>query len=146
MIRTVLTAATLTLAALLAQAQAQAQAPQGVPVPGPVLGSGKASAPAKAPAARPGAFREIRWDELVPKDWDPMKGISDPNLGMLGDTDPKVMEMMRRMREAWDNAPTVARLDGAAIKLPGYLVPLDESKAGIAEFLLVPYFLSLIHI
>ena len=54
MIRTVLTAATLTLAALLAQAQAQAQAPQGVPVPGPVLGSGKASAPAwpQAPSAR----------------------------------------------------------------------------------------------
>ena len=97
------------------------------------------------PAVAAGAHVEIKWDDLVPKDWDPMKGISDPNLGMLGDTDPKVMEMMRRMREAWDNAPTVARLDGAAIKLPGYLVPLDESKAGIAEFLLVPYFGACIH-
>jgi len=101
------------------------------------------------PAARPGAgpHVEIKWDDLVPKGWDPMKGVAgDPaSMGMLSDADPKVIEMMRRLREAWDNAPTVAALDGAAIKLPGYLVPLDESKAGIAEFLLVPYFGACIH-
>lgn len=99
------------------------------------------------PAARPaGTHVEIKWDDLVPKGWDPMKGIGiDPNVGMLNDADPKVIEMMRKLREAWDNAPTVPALDGASIKLPGYLVPLDESKAGIAEFLLVPYFGACIH-
>ena len=104
------------------------------------------SSPAK-PAARPtGTHVEIKWDDLVPKGWDPMKGLGlDPNVGMLNDADPKVQDLMRRLREVWDNAPVVTALDGASIKLPGYLVPLDESKAGLAEFLLVPYFGACIH-
>ncbi|MBI3368016.1 MAG: DUF3299 domain-containing protein, partial [Burkholderiales bacterium] len=85
-------------------------------------------------------------DDLVPKDWDPMKGIKDRNLfGALNDSDPKTQAMLQQMRESWDNAPTVAALEGTLIKLPGYLVPLDESKAGITEFLLVPYFGACIH-
>ena len=145
MIRTVLTAATLTLAALLAQAQAQAQAPQGVPVPGPVLGSGKASAPAKAPAARPGTFREIRWDELVPKDWDPMKELKGLDLGNLSDADPRATEMLKQLRKVWDNAPANPALDGQAVRIPGYVVPLEETADGLKEFLLVPYFGACIH-
>jgi hypothetical protein len=74
-----------------------------------------------------------------------MKGFRDRNIGALNDADPKVADLMQQMREAWDNAPTEPRLDGAAIKLPGYLVPLDESKAGISEFLLVPYFGACVH-
>jgi hypothetical protein len=96
-------------------------------------------------ASKPGGYTEIRWDDLVPKGWDPMKGFQQPNLGALNDGDPKAADMMKKMREAWDNAPAEASLDGAAIKLPGYLVPLDESKAGITEFLLVPYFGACIH-
>ena len=145
MIRTVLTAATLTLAALLAQAQAQAQAPQGVPVPGPVLGGGKASAPAKAPAARPGAFREIRWDELVPKDWDPMKDFKGLQLAGLSDADPRATEMLKKMRQVWDNAPANPALDGKAVRIPGYVVPLEEGPEGPKEFLLVPYFGACVH-
>lgn len=108
---------------------------------------GQTSSPAKPAPPRPaGTHVEIKWDDLVPKGWDPMKGIgTDPNVGMLSDADPKVLDMMRRLREAWDNAPTVPALDGASIKLPGYLVPLDETKAGLTEFLLVPYFGACIH-
>ena len=109
------------------------------------LGAKAQPSPPK-PAARPaGTHVEIKWDDLVPKGWDPMKGITDPNVGMMNDSDPKVMEMMRKLREAWDNAPIVPALDGASVKLPGYLVPLDESKQGLAEFLLVPYFGACIH-
>lgn len=97
------------------------------------------------PASKPGGYTELRWDDLVPKGWDPMKGFRDRNVGALNDADPKVADMMRQMREAWDNAPTEPSLDGAAIKLPGYLVPLDESKSGITEFLLVPYFGACVH-
>ena len=47
---------------------------------------------------------------------------------------------MAQMREVWDNAPTEPQLDNTAVKLPGYLVPLEEVAAGHTEFLLVPYF------
>jgi hypothetical protein len=101
---------------------------------------------AKLPA-KGGEPVELKWDDLVPKGWDPMKGLpaNAGNLAILGDGDPKAQDMYNKLRDAWDNAPTVAALDGAAIKLPGYLVPLDESKAGITEFLLVPYFGACIH-
>ncbi len=111
-----------------------------LPLAGPALAQ---TAPAKA---APGAPVEIRWDDLVPKGWDPMKGIPNTTaMGLLNDGDPKAQDMLNKLREAWDNAPTVAALDGTAVKLPGYLVPLDESKVGITEFLLVPYFGACIH-
>jgi hypothetical protein len=97
------------------------------------------------PSSKPGAYTELRWDDLVPKGWDPMAGMKDKNVGALVDGDPKTMDLMTKLREVWDNAPAETRLDGAAIKLPGYLVPLDESKAGITEFLLVPYFGACVH-
>ena len=75
------------------------------------------------PSSKPGAYTELRWDDLVPKGWDPMAGFKDKNIGALVDGDPKTMDMMSKLREAWDNAPAETRLDGAAIKLPGYLVP-----------------------
>ena len=99
-------------------------------------------------AAKPaaGAPVEIKWDDLVPKGWDPMAGVPNASaMGLLNDGDPKAQDMLNKLREAWDNAPTVAALDGTVIKLPGYLVPLDESKAGISEFLLVPYFGACVH-
>lgn len=97
------------------------------------------------PASKAGGYTELRWEDLVPKGWDPMKGFNARDVGALNDADPRVAAMMSQMREAWDNAPAETKLDGAAIKLPGYLVPLDESKAGISEFLLVPYFGACVH-
>ncbi|MCW5659138.1 MAG: DUF3299 domain-containing protein [Burkholderiaceae bacterium] len=91
------------------------------------------------------AFREIRWDDLVPKDWDPFKEMRDKNVGALVDGSPQALQQMRALRELWDNAPTNAALDGQSVKLPGYLVPLEDGKDGLKEFLLVPYFGACIH-
>lgn len=134
----------LTLLALLfaCAGWVQAQPPQGAPVPGPVLGS---SAKPATPANKPGAYREIKWEELVPKDWDPMKDLKDLQIGGLSDADPRAMQMLKRLREVWDNAPSNPALDGQAIRIPGYVVPLEESAAGLTEFLLVPYFGACIH-
>ena len=115
-----------------------------------LLASAAPVAPASAqnlPATKPspGPHAEIKWDDLVPKGWDPMKGLGGDSMSLLQDGDPKAQDALNKLREAWDNAPTVAELDGSAVKLPGYLVPLDESKAGITEFLLVPYFGACIH-
>ena len=92
-----------------------------------------------------GVFREIKWDDLVPKDWDPLKEFKNINFSLMNDSDPRANEMLKRMRETWDNAPTNNDMDGASVRIPGYLVPLEDTKAGLKEFLLVPYFGACIH-
>ena len=124
-----------------ALALAQTTTPLSHPLPSPSGGK-----PAAKPAALPNAaFREITWDDLVPKDWDPTKGFKDLNMGMLSDGDPRAVAALRRMRETWDNAPTNNAMDDAMVRIPGYIVPLDDTKAGMKEFLLVPYFGACIH-
>ncbi len=88
-------------------------------------------------------FQEISWDKLVPQGWDPTQSLGD--FKPLSDNDPRAAAQYARLREVWDNAPTVAAMAGRRIKLPGYLVPLDETRDGIREFLLVPYFGACIH-
>ena len=100
------------------------------------------------PTAHSAGYTEIRWDDLVPKGWDPTKALKDQgvtNMAALNDGDPKAAALMAQLREAWDNAPTEPQLDGTRVKLPGYLVPLEEVAAGHTEFLLVPYFGACIH-
>jgi hypothetical protein len=46
--------------------------------------------------------------------------------------------MLKRTREIWDNAPVNPALDGKAIRIPGYVVPLDQAGAGLKKSLLVP--------
>jgi uncharacterized protein len=101
------------------------------------------AAAAKAVALQ--AFREITWDELVPKDWDPFKDLKDLKLAGLSDSDPRAAAMLKRMREVWDSAPVNEAMNEQTVRLPGYLVPLDDAKAGLKEFLLVPYFGACIH-
>ena len=104
-----------------------------------------ASAVASGAKASPSEFKQIPWEDLIPKDWDPYKGLNDKNVGMLNDGTVQAMQLMRDLRQVWDNAPANAAMDGAAVKLPGYVVPLEETKAGLKEFLLVPYFGACIH-
>ncbi len=136
-----LLAMTLTVAAGLAAAQAK----DGLPVPGPALGGTKAQPAAKAAPAKPSAFKTITWDDLVPKDWDPMAAFKGMDLNLLQDGDPRANDMMKKLREVWDNAPTNPAVVGQAVRIPGFVVPLEESKDGVKEFLLVPYFGACIH-
>ena len=49
------------------------------------------------PKPGPGLYTELRWDDLVPKGWDPMKGLRDKgitNPGVLIDGDPKTEALM----------------------------------------------------
>ena len=140
----------LVLPILLAQALVQAQ-PN---APGAGAGKATAAAPSKAQAdaakasntaSSKGAFREINWDDLVPKDWDPFKDMKDIKLAGLSDSDPRAAAMLKRMREVWDNAPVNNQMDDQTVRIPGYLVPLEDTKAGMKEFLLVPYFGACIH-
>lgn len=92
-------------------------------------------------------FRETRWFELGPEGWDPYQQLRQARQGLAGlsDADPRAADLLKQMREIWNNAPTNAKLEGAAVRIPGYVVPLDESRLGLKEFLLVPYFGACIH-
>lgn len=110
-----------------------------------VMGLALAADPS-TPKPAPGATREITWDDLVPKDWDPMKEIGATDIGQLQDGDPRAAALMKKMQAAFDNAPANPAMNGAQVKIPGYIVPLEQKKAGeITEFLLVPYFGACIH-
>ena len=107
-----------------------------------------AAQPLPKPSTNSAGYTEIRWDDLVPKGWDPTRLLKEKGLGdtaLLIDGDPKTQALMQQMREVWDNAPTEPALNNTRIKLPGYLVPLEEVAEGHTEFLLVPYFGACIH-
>jgi len=126
---------------LFLAAAAHAQPAPGVPTMAPPLPGGTKAAPPTQSAA----FREIKWDDLVPPNWDPMKELKGLDFGALSDADPRAAELLKKMREVWDNAPSNPALDGQAVRIPGFVVPLEETKDGLKEFLLVPYFGACIH-
>lgn len=101
-------------------------------------------APPKAPASQ-APIREIKWDELVPKGWDPTKSFRTRSAGIVSDADPRAWKLMKEFRVVLDNAPLVDSLEGAVIKIPGYVVPLETVRSELKEFLLVPYFGACIH-
>ena len=110
----------------------------------PLAAPAQDKSPIKPPPARAG-YADISWDELVPGDWDPLKQFKDMNFGLLNDADPRAAEALKKMREVWDNAPINNKMDGRNVRIPGYVVPLEEGKNGMTEFLLVPYFGACIH-
>lgn len=95
-------------------------------------------------AARASA-KEVSWESLMPPDWNPMKEFEGVDLGLMNDGDPRAVKLLRRLREVWDQAPVNSAMEGVLIRIPGYVVPLEESKQGMKEFLLVPYFGACIH-
>jgi len=95
--------------------------------------------------AAPGQPRLITWEELVPKDWDPGKALKGIDLSQLDDSDPRANELLMKLQELSNNAPTNPALNGVEVKIPGFIVPLEENKGEVTEFLLVPYFGACIH-
>jgi hypothetical protein len=134
----------LTLAAALGLEGALAQ-PAGVPLMKPAIKAPAAVAPAGPAPAAASAPRTINWEALVPAGWDPFKDFKTLDLASLNDADPRANELMARMRKAWDNAPVNHALVGQVVRIPGYVVPLEEGKTGMTEFLLVPYFGACVH-
>lgn len=126
---------------------AVAAQPAGVPLMNPPLEAKPAPAatPAKPAAPVVNGFTTVNWDALVPADWDPFKEFRGTNLAALNDGDPRAEQLLKQMRELWDRAPTNAALVGQKVRIPGFVVPLEDSAEGMKEFLLVPYFGACIH-
>lgn len=96
-------------------------------------------------AFEPGAVRTLSWTQLIPAGWDPYKEFQSINLNDLKDNDPRTEALLKKMRKIWDAAPINPLILGQTVRLPGFLVPLEELPEGLKEFLLVPYFGACIH-
>ena len=90
--------------------------------------------------------RELTWSELIPPDAPPQATQPVPmhDLSQLADA---LAESGPASQQQSPAAPVVQALNGQAVKLPGYIVPLDVTEEGrVTEFLLVPYFGACIHV
>lgn len=92
------------------------------------------------------SYKEVAWDELVPRDWDPARSFKSLELDTLRDNDPRAAKELELMKKAWDNAPIVPELDGRKVKIAGFVVPIESTRRAVTEFLLVPYFGACIHV
>ena len=126
----------ITTVALLLAGSSRAQLPSSNPP--------RQAAALGAPTAAP-TYRTIAWEALVPAGWDGMKEFRKLDLAAMQDGDPRAAALLKRMREAWDRAPVNLALIGQAVRIAGYVVPLEESSDGLKEFLLVPYNGACIH-
>ncbi len=99
-----------------------------------------------SPAATRDRYRLTRWRELAPPGWRSKPPFRSDEIAQLDDADPRARILLARMQSAWDAAPANALLDGAAIRTAGYVVPIEASRDGLREFLLVPYYGACIHI
>lgn len=124
--------------------QANADAATAEP-PAYAIGEALRPAPA-APAAPDPALREIGWQALLPKGWDPLAPFKGLRLDELEDADPRAQIALYKARQYWKNAPVEPSLDGAAVRIAGFVVSLDGEGEAIREFLLVPYFGACIHV
>ena len=91
--------------------------------------------------------RDLSWQEMIPPD----APVEVPNMTPLHDlsnmADALSAEAAPAAKQDLPNAPVVQNLDGQAIRLPGYIVPLEVNEQGrTTEFLLVPYFGACIHV
>ncbi len=98
------------------------------------------------PTTEKSPYKQIKWDDLMPKDWDPTSDFKKLDFSKMKDSDPRAQEALQHLREAWVNAPIEPSMNGARIRIPGFIVPLEVVRHHITEFLLVPYFGACIHV
>lgn len=83
------------------------------------------------------AAREITWDDLIPPGVPYSEIIGEGELDEVNDTwNPIYDANATKLNET---------LNGAYIRMPGYIVPLELGANGVTRFLLVPYVGACIH-
>ncbi len=91
------------------------------------------------------------WRELLPPDWDLFVyrhrfRQAFPSTDDIDDRDPRMPEILARMRELGSSAPGRKELQGRHIRLPGFAAPVQAgSHAEMSVFLLTPHQTGCIH-
>jgi len=121
---------------------AAGDAPQAAPRHATASSAATATAVATPPATGP--LHEAEWFALLPKDWEPAHTFNE-DVESLSDNDPRAMAALEKLRAAWADAPVEPSMDGARIRIGGFIIPLDSDYGAVTELLLVPYFGACIH-
>ncbi|SDF03364.1 hypothetical protein SAMN04488117_10259 [Celeribacter baekdonensis] len=83
-------------------------------------------------------FQELTWEELIPPGVPYSEIIGEGALDEENDTwNPIFDENATKLNTA---------LDGASVKLPGYIIPMQIEAEGVSAFILVPYTGACIHV
>lgn len=81
--------------------------------------------------------REITWDDLIPPGLPYAQIIGEGEMDIINDTwNPIYDANATKLNET---------LDGAYIRMPGFIIPFDVSAEGVTHFMLVPYLGACIH-
>lgn len=91
------------------------------------------------------SWPDIKWEDLVPKGWDPASEFKNLDLSKMQDSDPRAMEALEKLKAAMDNAPAETAMNGKKGRIAGFALPLERKGDKVVEFLLVPYFGACIH-
>jgi len=98
------------------------------------LMSGAAVAPQAAIAATP---REVMWEDLIPPGVAYSQIIGEGEIDLVNDTWNPIYDA--------NGIKLNQDLNGAYIKMPGFIIPFEVSSAGVTHFMLVPYVGACIH-
>ena len=94
------------------------------------------------------AFTEIEWDALVPENYRPeaiMEKYQD-RVANISDNSAIAALLYKEIQAELDSAPVNEDINRKAVKIPGFIAPLDSDNGQVSEFLLVPYFGACIHV
>ncbi|MEP2029655.1 MAG: DUF3299 domain-containing protein [Paracoccaceae bacterium] len=81
--------------------------------------------------------REIMWDDLIPP------GVAYSEIIGEGELD-EANDLWNPIYDA-NSTKLNESLNGAYIKMPGFIIPFDVSAEGVKDFMLVPYVGACIH-
>jgi len=104
-----------------------------------------------APAETPDGVRILAWSDLIPQGEDPrpipleLPQLGGDPLSRLNEHDPD-SETGSLADAQIGTFNTLPGLDGEAVRLPGFVVPLDFEQGRTSRFLLVPYYGACIHV
>lgn len=88
--------------------------------------------------ARAASAREIGWEDLIPPGVPYSEIVGEGEMDEVNDTwAPIFDENATKLNEA---------LDGARIRMPGFVLPLELDARGVTEFMLVPYVGACLHV
>jgi hypothetical protein len=105
-------------------------------------------------------YREISWDDLMPKGWMPppiepvhdffgdgsSSGQTPGGQALEGQASSDDLNPINIPVPILEPAPIVQELDKLKLRIPGYVIPIKYDDESISEFLLVPYVGACIHV
>jgi hypothetical protein len=94
------------------------------------------------------SYQEVLWDALVPADFtaEAIMAKYESQLAQISDGSQEGADLYAQMQAEFDNAPINDKMDGARIRLAGFIAPLEYTDDLITEFLLAPYYGACIHV